>query len=70
MIANQDKEIIARFMEDDDFRAKVLKDPQGTLDAEGYTASAELIDKLANADAAAVQQAVDAQRSGAANATC
>lgn len=70
MSQSNDKEIVSRFMQDDDFRAKVLKDPVEALRSVGLKASPELLDKLKNADPDAVQKAVDAQRSGVKNATC
>jgi len=70
MSDNNDKEIVSRFMQDDDFRAQVLKNPVEALRGVGLKASPELLDKLKNADPDAVQKAVDAQRSGVKNATC
>jgi hypothetical protein len=70
MSQNQDKEIVSRFMSDDNFRKQVLKDPVKALHGAGLKASPELLDKLKNADPDAVQKAVDAQKSGVKNATC
>lgn len=65
-----DNQIVKRFLEDDDFRARLLDDPDGTLAAEGLTASSGLKEKLKSSDKVAIENAVRAHKSGTTNATC
>lgn len=57
------EELIGRAVIDEEFRARLLADPAGTIAAEGYEVDQELIDQLTNLDpeaAAAAAKGLDA----------
>jgi len=51
------EEIIGRAVIDPDFRSRLLADPEGTIKAEGYTATPEFIAQLQNMDTEAAMAA-------------
>ena len=51
------EEVIGRAVIDPDFRDRLLKDPEGTVKAEGYAVSAEFITQLKDMDTDAAMAA-------------
>lgn len=51
------EELIGRAIIDADFRARLLADPQGTIEAEGFVVEPELINQLKNMDPVAAEAA-------------
>lgn len=52
--------LIQRAASDADFRSRLLADPTGTIDAEGYDVPADTREKMASMDRAAAEQALAA----------
>lgn len=51
------EELIGRAIIDAEFRARLLADPQGTIDAEGFVVEPELVNQLKNLDPSAAEAA-------------
>lgn len=51
------EELIGRAIIDADFRKRLLADPQGTIEAEGFEVEPELIEQLKGIDPAAAEAA-------------
>ncbi len=51
------EELIGRAVIDADFRARLLADPQGTIEAEGFEVEPELINQLKAMDPVAAEAA-------------
>lgn len=64
MNSDKHKPLLKKFLEDAQFRHKVLKNPKATLEAEGFEASDDLVEKFKNADHKAVEKAVTQHGSG------
>jgi len=51
------EELIGRAITDKDFRQRLLKDPEGTIRAEGFVVDAETLAKLKQIDPVAAEEA-------------
>lgn len=51
------EELIGRAIIDADFRARLLADPAGTIQAEGFEVEPQLVEQLKNIDPAAAEAA-------------
>jgi hypothetical protein len=52
--------LVRRAASDTDFRTRLVNDPIGTIQAEGYEVSQDTLDKMGNIDAAAAEAALAA----------